>query len=114
VEVKACDSLPGLTRPRPSPGPACAPVEAELREAHRPALFSAADDEQPGSVVLELLRQRGRRLAVAESCHRWGPRCLPWPGVAGASDVFLGRRDFLPANRIKQELMEVPAGTLAA
>jgi len=38
---------------------------------------------------------------------------LPLAGVAGASDVFLGGV-ISYSNRIKQELMEVPAGTLAA
>ncbi|MCT0203434.1 competence/damage-inducible protein A [Synechococcus sp. CS-602] len=87
------------------------PVEAELRERTGLLCFGA-DDDSLASVVLELLRQRGQTLAVAESCTGGGLGAA-LAGVAGASDVFLGGV-ISYSNRIKQELMEVPAGTLAA
>jgi len=87
------------------------PVEAELRERTGLLCFGA-DDDSLASVVLELLRQRGQTLAVAESCTGGGLGAA-LAGVAGASDVFLGGV-ISYSNRIKQELLEVPAATLAA
>jgi nicotinamide-nucleotide amidase len=62
-------------------------------------------------VVLAALRQRGQTLAVAESCTGGGLGAA-LAAVPGASDVFLGGV-IAYANSVKQQLLGVPAGTLA-
>jgi nicotinamide-nucleotide amidase len=87
------------------------PVEAELRARTGPLCFGA-DSESLASVVLERLRQRGETLAVAESCTGGGLGAA-LAAVPGASDVFLGGV-IAYANDVKQGLLGVPAGLLAA
>jgi nicotinamide-nucleotide amidase len=62
-------------------------------------------------VVLAALRQRGQTLAVAESCTGGGLGGA-LAAVPGASDVFLGGV-IAYANSVKQQLLGVPAETLA-
>ncbi|WP_254939286.1 competence/damage-inducible protein A [Cyanobium sp. Morenito 9A2] len=86
-----------------------APVEAELR-ARTGALCFGADDDSLASVVLELLRQRGETLAVAESCTGGGLGAA-LAAVSGASDVFLGGV-IAYANAVKQQVLGVPGEVL--
>jgi nicotinamide-nucleotide amidase len=86
-----------------------APVEADLR-ARTGAQCYGADDASLASVVLQLLRERGHRLAVAESCTGGGIGAA-LAAVPGASDVFLGGV-IAYANAVKQELLGVPAQLL--
>ena len=88
-----------------------APVEADLRARTGPLCFGA-DSDSLASVVLERLRQRGETLAVAESCTGGGLGAA-LAAVPGASDVFLGGV-IAYANAVKQGLLGVPAGLLAA
>jgi nicotinamide-nucleotide amidase len=88
-----------------------APVEAEIR-ARTGSLCYGCDDDSLASVVLAALRQRGQTLAVAESCTGGGLGAA-LAAVPGASDVFLGGV-IAYANSVKQQLLGVPAGTLAA
>ena len=85
------------------------PVEAEIRSRSANLCFGADDDTLP-SVVLELLRQRGHTLAVAESCTGGGLGAA-LAAVPGASDVFLGGV-IAYANSVKQALLGVPAALL--
>jgi nicotinamide-nucleotide amidase len=87
-----------------------APVEAEIR-ARTGSLCYGCDDDSLASVVLAALRQRGQTLAVAESCTGGGLGAA-LAAVPGASDVFLGGV-IAYANSVKQQLLGVPAGTLA-
>lgn len=88
-----------------------APLEAEIRARAGAACFGA-DDDSLASVVLELLRQRGQTLAVAESCTGGGLGAA-LAAVPGASEVFLGGV-IAYANAVKQGLLGVPAELLAA
>jgi nicotinamide-nucleotide amidase len=88
-----------------------APVEAEIRARAGLACFGA-DDVSLASLVLELLRQRGQSLAVAESCTGGGLGAA-LSTVPGASDVFLGGV-IAYANAVKQGLLHVPAEVLQA
>jgi nicotinamide-nucleotide amidase len=88
-----------------------APVEAEIR-ARTGSLCYGCDDDSLAAVVLATLRQRGQTLAVAESCTGGGLGGA-LAAVPGASDVFLGGV-IAYANSVKQQLLGVPAGTLAA
>ena len=88
-----------------------APVEATIR-ARTGSLCYGCDDDSLASVVLAALRQRGQTLAVAESCTGGGLGAA-LAAVPGASDVFLGGV-IAYANSVKQQLLGVPAGTLAA
>jgi len=81
-----------------------------VRERTGLLCFGADDDRALASVVLELLRQTGADRSFAESDAPVGPRCCPGR-VAGPPMFFLAALIFLYSNRIKQELMEVPAGT---
>jgi len=87
-----------------------APVEAELRRRTGSLCFGS-DDDSLASVVLQLLRQRGQTLAVAESCTGGGLGAA-LAAVPGASDVFLGGV-IAYANAVKQGLLGVPADLLA-
>ncbi|HEY3613976.1 MAG TPA: competence/damage-inducible protein A [Gaiellales bacterium] len=83
---------------------------AGLRERLGDAVY--AEDERPLSEhVLEALRARGLRLAVAESCTAGlvGARLADIPG---SSDVLLGGV-IAYANEVKQALLGVPAELLA-
>ena len=87
------------------------PVEAEIR-ARTGALCFGVDDDSLASVVLELLRQRGQTLAVAESCTGGGLGAA-LAAVPGASDVFLGGV-IAYANAVKQAVLGVPPELLEA
>ena len=87
------------------------PVEAELRRRTGSLCFGC-DDDSLASVVLQLLRQRGQTLAVAESCTGGGLGAA-LAAVPGASDVFLGGV-IAYANAVKQELLEVSLAALEA
>ena len=87
------------------------PVEAEIRARAGEACFGA-DDASLAAVVLELLRQRGQTLAVAESCTGGGLGAA-LAAVPGASEVFLGGV-IAYANSVKQGLLGVPAALLEA
>ncbi|CAK6701674.1 competence/damage-inducible protein A [Synechococcus sp. CCY9201] len=86
-----------------------APVEAELRQ-RTSTLCYGADSDSLASVVLALLRSRGETLAVAESCTGGGIGAA-LAAVPGASEAFLGGV-IAYANRVKQDLLTVPAATL--
>ncbi|WP_411876560.1 competence/damage-inducible protein A [Vulcanococcus limneticus] len=88
-----------------------APVEAELRQRAGASCYGA-DGDSLAAVVLQRLRERGETLAVAESCTGGGIGAA-LAAVPGASDVFLGGV-IAYANAVKQELLGVPAGLLAA
>jgi nicotinamide-nucleotide amidase len=85
------------------------PVEAEIR-ARTGALCFGVDDDSLASVVLELLRQRGQTLAVAESCTGGGLGAA-LAAVPGASDVFVGGV-IAYANAVKQGVLGVSAELL--
>jgi nicotinamide-nucleotide amidase len=87
------------------------PMEAEIRSRAGQACFGS-DDDSLASVVLQLLRQRGQTLAVAESCTGGGLGAA-LAAVPGASDVFLGGV-IAYANGVKEGLLKVPADVLAA
>jgi len=87
-----------------------APVEAQIR-SRTGNLCYGVDDDSLASVVLAALRQRGQTLAVAESCTGGGLGGA-LAAVPGASDVFLGGV-IAYANSVKQQLLGVPADTLA-
>ena len=85
------------------------PVEQELRRIGGEHVFGI-DDDSLASVVLEQLRTRGQTLAVAESCTGGGVGSA-LTAISGSSDVLLGGV-IAYANRIKQELLEVPSDLL--
>jgi nicotinamide-nucleotide amidase len=85
------------------------PLEQEIRARSGSHCFGR-DDDRLASVVLELLRRRGETLAVAESCTGGGIGAA-LAAVPGASDVLLGGV-IAYANRIKQQLLGVPADLL--
>ncbi len=87
------------------------PVEAELRARTGQACYGV-DEQSLAWVVLELLRQRGQTLAVAESCTGGGIGAA-LAAVPGASDVFLGGV-IAYANAVKQELLMVPSEALVS
>jgi nicotinamide-nucleotide amidase len=84
-------------------------VEAELRQ-RTSTLCYGADSDSLASVVLDLLRSRGETLAVAESCTGGGIGAA-LAAVPGASEAFLGGV-IAYANRVKQDLLAVPAASL--
>lgn len=86
-----------------------APLEAELRRRTGLDCYGA-DDDSLASVVLQLLRERGETLAVAESCTGGGLGAA-LAAVPGASDVFLGGV-IAYANALKERLLGVPADLL--
>ena len=87
------------------------PVEQEIRERTGSLCFGVNDNDL-ASVVLEQLRRGDHTLAVAESCTAGGLGAA-LAAVPGASDVFLGGV-IAYANRVKQELLGVPAELLAS
>ena len=86
-----------------------APVERELRARTGRCCFGA-DGQSLAEVVLEALRRRGERVAVAESCTGGGIGAA-LAAVPGASDVFLGGV-IAYANSIKQAWLDVPEDLL--
>ena len=88
-----------------------APVEAEICARAGVACFGA-DEDSLAAVVLQLLRERGQTLAVAESCTGGGLGAA-LAAVPGASDGFLGGV-IAYANAVKQALLGVPTELLEA
>ena len=86
-----------------------APLEAELRLRTGLDCYGV-DDESLASVLLQLLRERGETLAVAESCTGGGLGAA-LAAVPGASDGFLGGV-IAYANALKEQLLGVPAELL--
>jgi nicotinamide-nucleotide amidase len=86
------------------------PLEREIR-GRLGAHVYGIDDTTLEQAVVELLRARGRTVAVAESCTGGllGGRIT---NVAGSSDVFLGGV-ISYSNRAKEELLGVPGELLA-
>jgi nicotinamide-nucleotide amidase len=85
------------------------PVEQQLLQRIGEACFGA-DGDSLASVVLDLLRQRGQTLAVAESCTGGGIGAA-LAAVPGASDGFLGGV-IAYANSLKQAVLGIPAELL--
>ena len=85
------------------------PVDAELR-SRMGVLCYGSDDESLASVVLELLRQRGETVVVAESCTGGGLGAA-LAAIPRASEVFLGGV-IAYSNAIKQSLLGVSAELL--
>ena len=86
-----------------------APVEQQLRQAGGDHCYGA-DADSLASVVLDALRRRNQTLSVAESCTGGGIGAA-LTAISGSSDVLLGGV-IAYANRIKQELLGVPAELL--
>lgn len=86
-----------------------APLEAELRRRTGLDCYGS-DDDSLAAVVLQLLRERGQTLAVAESCTGGGLGAS-LAAVPGASDVFLGGV-IAYANSVKEHLLAVPPSLL--
>ena len=87
-----------------------APVEARIRERLGDAVFGS-DQDTLEAVVLQLLRDRGEKLAVAESCTGGGLGAR-LTSVPGASDVFEGGVVSY-SDHVKSSLLGVRAQTLA-
>jgi len=85
------------------------PLEVELRRRTGDHCFGA-DADSLASVVLQLLRQRGQTVAVAESCSGGGLGAA-LTAVPGSSEVVLGGV-IAYANAVKQSLLRVPAELL--
>jgi nicotinamide-nucleotide amidase len=88
-----------------------AEMEGAFRAIVGPDVYGDDDDSLAG-VVLEVLRRRGRTLAVAESCTggKIGERIT---AVPGSSDVFVGGI-VAYSDSLKRERLGVPAPLLAA
>ena len=86
------------------------PLEQELRR-RTGLLCYGLDDQTLATVVLDLLRQRGETLAVAESCTG-GRIGAELTSVPGASDVFVGGV-IAYRNQIKHALLNVSNELLA-
>jgi nicotinamide-nucleotide amidase len=84
-------------------------VEAALREERGENLF-ADDERRIEEIVLGLARERGWRLAAAESCTG-GLVAARLTSVPGSSDVFVGGI-VAYGDRVKAEQLGVPAGLL--
>lgn len=81
------------------------PVETELKHRFKTLIFTDKEEESLASVVIEMLRQRKKTLAVAESCTG-GMLSSRIVDEAGVSDVFLeGLVTY--SNRAKHELLGV-------
>ncbi|SFU76131.1 competence/damage-inducible protein A [Alicyclobacillus macrosporangiidus] len=87
-----------------------AEVETELRQRFSRYIYGV-DDESLPSVVGKLLRTRGETLAVAESCTGGGLSSMI-TGVPGSSAYYLGGV-VAYHNRVKEQVLGVPAATLA-
>jgi nicotinamide-nucleotide amidase len=97
-------------RAEPERAAALEVLVAGLHEQLGDAIY--AEDERPLSDhVLELLRGRGLRLAVAESCTA-GLVAARLADIPGSSDVLLGGV-IAYADDVKRELLGVPAALLA-
>jgi nicotinamide-nucleotide amidase len=97
-------------RAEPEHGPALEALVGGLREQLGDAVF--AEDERPlAALVLDVLRARGLRLAVAESCTA-GLVAARLADIPGSSDVLLGGV-IAYANDLKRDLLGVPEALLA-
>jgi len=85
------------------------PLEQELRRRAGSSCYGR-DADSLASVVLELLRQAGETVAVAESCTG-GALGAAFTAVPGASDGFAGGV-IAYSNRIKSAVLNVPAELL--
>lgn len=85
--------------------------EAEVRAAVDDVVFGV-DEQTMESVVLDLLRERGLSLGLAESVTG-GLVAGRVTGIAGASEVFRGAIVSY-ATAVKQELLHVPAGPVVS
>lgn len=85
------------------------PYLEQVRKVLGPCVYGE-DDESLESVVLRLMRQRGMKLAVAESCTGGGLGARV-TSVSGASDVFLGGVISYD-NAVKTQLLRVPEALL--
>jgi len=84
-----CDvKLNGKAQNREEAQALIAPMADEIR-ARLGAVIYGSDSETLAFVVLQLMRERGERLGVAESCTG-GLVSAELTAVAGASDVFVG------------------------
>jgi nicotinamide-nucleotide amidase len=84
---------------------------ADSLERAFPNDFFARDDERPvEAMVLELCRERGLKLATAESCTG-GLIAARLTEIAGASDVFVGGV-IAYANEVKQQRLGVSPAVL--
>ena len=86
---------------------AIAPWEAEIRERLGIVVFGS-DDDSMESVVLDLLRERGWSLGLAESLTA-GLTSARLAGISGASDVLRGAVVSY-ASEVKFDLLGVPDG----
>lgn len=86
-----------------------AEVQAQCAAEMGDAVFST-EDEAPEQVVLRLLQERGRTLAVAESCTG-GLLAQRITAVPGSSQAFVGGA-VVYANALKTAFADVPAAML--
>lgn len=84
-------------------------IEGDFRKALGAEIFGKDDDTLEG-VVGDLLRSRGRTLALAESCTG-GTLAGRLTEVSGSSDYFLGAA-VTYANQAKRDLVDVDPSTL--
>jgi nicotinamide-nucleotide amidase len=85
-------------------------LSAALVDAFPSDLFARDDERTVEEIVLDLCRERGLRLATAESCTG-GMIAARLTDIAGASDVFVGGV-IAYANEIKERSLGVPADVL--
>lgn len=86
-------------------------MAARLRELVGPAVFTDDPDADLAGVVGELLRERGASVTTAESCTGgWLGRRIT--AVPGSSDYYPGGV-VTYSDRLKEQLLGVPAATLA-
>ncbi len=85
------------------------PLEQKLRFRTGLKCYGS-DDDTLSSIVLELLRQRGETVAVAESCTGGGLGAA-LSQIPGASDVFIGGI-ISYSNSIKTKFLDVPSEML--
>jgi nicotinamide-nucleotide amidase len=87
-----------------------AALEDALRERFGEELFAVDDDREVAELVLDLCRERGLKLATAESCTGGlvGARIT---AVPGSSDVYLGGA-VAYANEVKTAWLGVPQEVL--
>tara|TARA_Y100001968_G_scaffold87923_1_gene78970 strand:- start:20274 stop:21572 length:1299 start_codon:yes stop_codon:yes gene_type:complete len=81
------------------------PIESEILKRTGSKYFGS-DEENLASVVIDLLRERGETLAIAESCTGGGIGAAI-TSIAGASEVFLGGV-IAYKNSIKEKILGVP------
>ncbi len=85
------------------------PVEKEIRNRLGNKCYGS-DDDSLASVLINLLRDRGESLALAESCSG-GNLGASLTAIPGASNILLGGV-IAYSNLIKQKYLNVPAGLI--